>query len=548
MVLALLPVIGHPAAAGLLRRLRAAALAGRARPAGLLRPLRARGEAPRCGTAAAGAAAGVTRRWRSCRGVRDEDPAGRRGHRRAHLAAARHRRRAAPARPRESRSPASAPRGASRHRWCPQAGYPLELIPPVPLPRKPVGRPAPRARPAARRREGARCEVIDRVRPDVVVGFGGYVSVPAYLAARRRHVPIVVHEGNALPGIANKLGARFTRHVATSFPGTAAAARGLHRPADPPDDLHARPGRRCAPRPGASFGLDPDRPTLLVTGGSQGARRLNQAVSGGRAPASPPPASRCCTWSARRARRRSPATAGEPPYVVLPYVDRMDLAYAAADLVVCRAGANTRHRGRRRRPARGLRAAADRQRRAGAQRPPGGRRRRRRCSSHDAALTPEWVTRHRAGPGHRRRPAGRDVRRRGLADPARRRRAAGPDRARRRTGAPPMRVPVPDELLPADRARPGALRRHRRRRPVRHRPDHARPRHHRQRQRRQGVPRPRGAARPRRPVLRRPRRRPGAAAPTRWSSRPPSGRTTPRWSRPSGSACGCCRGPRRWSR
>ena len=58
------------------------------------------------------------------------------------------------------------------------------------------------------------------MQPDVVVGFGGYVSVPAYLAARRRRVPIVVHEGNAIAGIANKLGARFTRFVATSFPGT----------------------------------------------------------------------------------------------------------------------------------------------------------------------------------------------------------------------------------------------------------------------------------------------------------------------------------------
>src|SRR3546814_11677690 len=66
-------------------------------------------------------------------------------------------------------------------------------------------------------RSNAALEVVDQVRPDVVVGFGGYVWVPAYLAARKRGVPIVVHEGNALPGIANKLGARMTRHVATSL-------------------------------------------------------------------------------------------------------------------------------------------------------------------------------------------------------------------------------------------------------------------------------------------------------------------------------------------
>ena len=63
------------------------------------------------------------------------------------------------------------------------------------------------------------------MRPDVVVGFGGYVSVPAYLAARSRRLPLVVHEGNAMPGVANKLGARLTPHVATSFPDTALPAR-----------------------------------------------------------------------------------------------------------------------------------------------------------------------------------------------------------------------------------------------------------------------------------------------------------------------------------
>ena len=101
----------------------------------------------------------------------------------------------------------------------PQAGYPLELIPPVPLPRR-LGADLLRTPGRLRGAMNAALEVVDRVRPDVVVGFGGYVSVPAYLAARRRRLPLVVHEGNALPGIANKLGARFTHHVATSFPDT----------------------------------------------------------------------------------------------------------------------------------------------------------------------------------------------------------------------------------------------------------------------------------------------------------------------------------------
>ena len=182
-------------------------------------------------------------------------------------------------------------------------------------------------------------EVVDRVRPDVVVGFGGYVSVPAYLAARRRHVPIVVHEGNALPGLANKLGARFTTHVATSFPGTPlrhAAYVGLPirrmistldrsalRAEARASSASTRTGRRC------------------WSPAARRARVASTRPSPRPRPASPPQASRCCTWSARRARPRSTRPAGQPPYVVLPYVDRMDLAYAAADLVVCRAGANT---------------------------------------------------------------------------------------------------------------------------------------------------------------------------------------------------------------
>jgi UDP-N-acetylglucosamine--N-acetylmuramyl-(pentapeptide) pyrophosphoryl-undecaprenol N-acetylglucosamine transferase len=175
----------------------------------------------------------------------------------------------------------------------------------------------------------------------VVVGFGGYVSVPAYLAARRRHVPIVVHEGNALPGIANKLGARLTTHVATSFPATPlrhASYVGLpiRRMISTLDRAALREeGRRA-------FGLDPDLPTLLVTGGSQGARRLNQAVSGA---ARDLVAAGVQVLHVAGPKGEVSVPDGPPegaaPYVVVPYVDRMDLAYAAADLVLCRAGANT---------------------------------------------------------------------------------------------------------------------------------------------------------------------------------------------------------------
>ena len=220
----------------------------------------------------------------------------------------------------------------------PAAGLPLELVPPVPLPRRPtldLLRVPTRVRAASRQA----MVVLDRLRPDVVVGFGGYVCVPAYLAARRRDVPLVVHEGNALPGLANKLGARLTPHVATSFPGTRlphATFTGL--PIRRLISRLDRDGMRETAR--AALGLDPDRPTLLVTGGSQGARRLNRAVS-----AAAPSLAAAGVQVLHVAGRIDPVEVSpgrtDPPYVVVPYLERIDLAYAAADLIVCRAGAST---------------------------------------------------------------------------------------------------------------------------------------------------------------------------------------------------------------
>jgi UDP-N-acetylglucosamine--N-acetylmuramyl-(pentapeptide) pyrophosphoryl-undecaprenol N-acetylglucosamine transferase len=220
----------------------------------------------------------------------------------------------------------------------PAAGYPLELVSPVPLSRRVD---ADLFRTPARLRASVReaMAVLDRVRPDVVVGFGGYVSVPAYLAARRRHVPLVVHEGNAVPGIANRLGARLTRHVATSFPGTRlphAVCTGL--PIRRMIATLDRPALRAEGR--AAFGLDPELPTLLVTGGSQGARRLNDSVSAC-ADAFADAAVQVLHVVGPSGEVEVARTPGAPPYVVQQYVDRMDLAYAAADAVVCRAGSNT---------------------------------------------------------------------------------------------------------------------------------------------------------------------------------------------------------------
>lgn len=219
----------------------------------------------------------------------------------------------------------------------PARGYPLELIPAVPLPRKPnldLLKLPVRISSAVRRAR----EVLDEVAADVVVGFGGYVALPAYLAARGR-VPIVVHEANARAGLANKVGARLATRVLAAVPGSGlprAEVIGipLRRAISSLDRVALRARAR------AHFGLDGTAPTLLVTGGSQGARSLNTAVSGAAAELG------AAGIGVLHAHGRGNtvqvvAVPGAPPYVAVPYLDRMDLALAAADLAICRAGAMT---------------------------------------------------------------------------------------------------------------------------------------------------------------------------------------------------------------
>ncbi len=220
----------------------------------------------------------------------------------------------------------------------PAAGYPLELVSPVPLSRS-IN--ADLFRTPARLRTSVKeaVAVLDRIRPDVVVGFGGYVSVPAYLAARRRKTALVVHEGNALPGIANKLGARFTPYVATSFPGTAlphAVCTGL--PIRRMIATLDRPARRAEAL--ELFGLAADRPTVLVTGGSQGAQRINESVAAS-AGAFAAAGVQVLHVVGPKGEAHPDLGPDAPAYRIEHYVDRMDLAYAAADLVVCRSGSNT---------------------------------------------------------------------------------------------------------------------------------------------------------------------------------------------------------------
>ncbi|MEE6297063.1 undecaprenyldiphospho-muramoylpentapeptide beta-N-acetylglucosaminyltransferase [Georgenia wangjunii] len=235
-------------------------------------------------------------------------------------------------------------------RLVPAAGLPLRIVPRVPLPRRPspdLLRLPTRLTAAVRAARAA----ITESGAEVVVGFGGYVSTPAYLAARAAGVPVVVHEQNARPGLANRLGARWARAVAVTFPGTplpggqltgmplrAGIAALLAERATP--ELAAARRRAGA----AALGLDPARTTLLVTGGSLGAQRVNEAAS-------------ACAGDlvgagvqvlhltgagkdAAVADAVAAAGAGEH-YHVRPYLDAMEHAYACADLVLARSGAGT---------------------------------------------------------------------------------------------------------------------------------------------------------------------------------------------------------------
>ncbi|MEU5842763.1 undecaprenyldiphospho-muramoylpentapeptide beta-N-acetylglucosaminyltransferase [Rhodococcus sp. NPDC047139] len=231
----------------------------------------------------------------------------------------------------------------------PRRGYPLELVPPVPLPRKPTldllklpGRVVASVR---RTRE-----ILDRVDADVVVGFGGYVALPAYLAAgagplrRRRRIPVVVHEANASAGIANKVGALRAERVLAAVPGSGIVRRGDAQIVGIPVRSSITGLDRGALRAEARrhFGLPDDVPVLLVFGGSQGARSLNEAVSGASAALAE---AGIAVLHAHGPKNTVdiPAHPGHAraPYVTVPYLERMDLAYSAADAVVCRSGAMT---------------------------------------------------------------------------------------------------------------------------------------------------------------------------------------------------------------
>lgn len=171
---------------------------------------------------------------------------------------------------------------------------------------------------------------------DVVAGFGGYSAAPAYVAAWREKIPLVIHEANAVPGLANRLGARLTRHVAACFPGTPlphATAIGMPLP----QHIVGMDVSVLRAEAQVFFGVSADRPVLLITGGSSGAKRLNDALV-----ARVPDIVERGWQVVHLVGPTLPIPEGMPAgYVPVAYCQRMELAYAVADLVISRAGAAT---------------------------------------------------------------------------------------------------------------------------------------------------------------------------------------------------------------
>ncbi|MEZ5632073.1 MAG: undecaprenyldiphospho-muramoylpentapeptide beta-N-acetylglucosaminyltransferase [Burkholderiaceae bacterium] len=181
-------------------------------------------------------------------------------------------------------------------------------------------------------------QVLRRVKPNVLVGMGGYITFPGALMGVATGRPLVLHEQNSVAGMANKVLAGFAARVFTAFPGVLAKARQVRWIGNPLREpfLHQPPpAERFAGRSG------PLR--LLVVGGSLGAKALNDIVPQALAllPAGQRPRVTHQSGSKQiEALRANYAAAGVEAECV-PFIDDMAQAYADADLVICRAGATT---------------------------------------------------------------------------------------------------------------------------------------------------------------------------------------------------------------
>lgn len=220
-------------------------------------------------------------------------------------------------------------------RLVPQRGFELETVARLPLPRKP----SLYALKFPFRFIGAVSKVRKLIRSRKikgVVGFGGYASAPAYVAAWLEKTPIVVHEANALAGFANRLGSRFTRHLAVAFPNS--DLRNANLTGMPlRNEIVSAIGTYDQQQARVELGLDPQTPTLLVTGGSLGAASINRAVAN---------AKEVLLAAGIQVLhivgdKSEFSELDEPGYKRIVYCNSMDAAIAAASFAISRAGAST---------------------------------------------------------------------------------------------------------------------------------------------------------------------------------------------------------------
>lgn len=251
------------------------------------------------------------------------------------------------------------------HDLVPQAGFELETIEKVPFPRRPNK--AALQFPAKWRAETAKVrDILTRHHAQVVVGFGGYTSAPVYAAAHKMGIPIAIHEQNARAGMANKLGARWASMIGAAYaqpglkPRKGVEVERVGLPLRPAiaqlaSDLeHDRIATRKAAA--AQLGVDPNRPLVVVTGGSLGAVNVNRAVAASAKELLAHAQVIHLTGKGKDDEVRSlvSVSAGEQvlgefgsdhasdgDYRVAPYLERIDLAFACADLIICRSGAGT---------------------------------------------------------------------------------------------------------------------------------------------------------------------------------------------------------------
>jgi len=181
----------------------------------------------------------------------------------------------------------------------------------------------------------------DADRPDAVLGMGGFTSIAPLIAARRRGIPAFLHESNAIPGKANRLAARFCRSVLLGFDDCARHfSKSTTRVTGTPIRRELAEGAPARAEARRALGLEPERTTLLVMGGSQGAAGINALMAQAASHLSATALQVVHLAGDRDVEtvRSAYATAGVPA-VVLPFCDRMQEVYPAADLAISRSGA-----------------------------------------------------------------------------------------------------------------------------------------------------------------------------------------------------------------